>query len=102
MLISDVHPHIASPTSIMFRSEVLVLAMAVAIALTLLIAGVTAATRGTSAPSATALPQHRDMVPTRLFRDPQTHAVMWTDAGDTQPSADSALQQPPRPRYAGK
>jgi len=98
----DVHPHIASPTSMSRRTRRFVLAMAVAIALTLLIAGVTAAIRGASTTSATALPQHRDMAPTRLFRDPETHALVWTAAGQVQPATDSTPQQPLRPRYPGK
>lgn len=102
MFTSDIHPHIASPTSTTFRSGVLVLATAVAIALLLLITGVTAATHGNSAASATALPQQRDMAPTRLFRDPETHALVWTASGDGQPAADATPQQPLRPRYAGK
>lgn len=98
----DVHQHIASPTSMSLRRRVFVLAMAVIIAMTLVIAGVMAGTRGTSATSASALPQQRDMAPTRLFRDPETHALVWTAAGHTQPAADSTPRQPLRPRFPGK
>lgn len=97
-----VHSHIVSPTSMSLRRRVFMLAMAVIIVVTLVIAGVMAGTRGTSATSAGALPQHRDMAPTRLFRDPQTHALVWTAAGHTPPAADSTPQQPLRPRYPGK
>ena len=58
----DVHPRTATPTSISLRSRLLVPAMAVAIALALLIAGVTAATHGASVTSANPLvrPAGRD------------------------------------------
>ena len=99
MSILDVQPRTARPTSMSHGAWGFVLAMALAIALALLIAGVTAATHGSAA---TALPQQRDMAPTRLFRDPETHALVWTTAGDTQPVADFTPQQPLRPRYPGK
>lgn len=98
----DVHPRLASQTSMSRRRRGFVLALAAAVALVILIAGVTAGTRGKSATSATALPQQRDMAPTRLFRNPETHALVWTTAGDTQPAAYSTPQQPLRPRYPSK
>lgn len=98
----DVHQHIARPTSMSLRRRVFVLAMAVIIAVTLVTAGVMAGTRETSATSASALRQQRDMAPTRLFRDPETHALVWTAAGHTQPASDSTPQQLLRPRFPGK
>ncbi|MGH2883073.1 MAG: hypothetical protein ACRDPA_10320 [Solirubrobacteraceae bacterium] len=81
----DVHPRIASQTSFSRRSRGFILAIAAAIALMLVIAGVMAATHGTSAP---ALPQHRDMAPTYQFRNPVTHALGWTTP-NTQPASYS-------------
>lgn len=98
----DVHPRIAGRASMSRSRRVFVLALAAAIALAFLIASLTAAIRATSATSATALPQHRDMAPTRLFRDPETHSIVWTAAGDTPPAADLASQPTRRPRYPGK
>ncbi len=78
----DVHPRTATPTSISLRSRLLVPAMAVAIALALLIAGVTAATHGASVTSA--------------------NPLVRPAVGNTQPTADSTPQQWVRPRYPGK
>jgi len=94
-----VHPRVAGPTSMSHRSQVFVPLAAVAIALTLMILGVTAATRRISTIT---LPQQRDMAPTRMVRDPETHALVWIPAHDTQPVTDYTSQQPLRPRYAGK
>jgi hypothetical protein len=98
----DVHPPIASQTSMSRRRRGFVLALAAAVALMLLIAGVTSGTREKSNTQATALPQQRDLAPTRLFRDPETHALVWTTPGDLAPAADSTPQQPLRPRHPGK
>jgi hypothetical protein len=101
MFTLDVHPLIASPTSRSRRSRGFGVAIALTIALALVIAGITAATRGISATSATALPQHRDMAPTRLFRDPETHALVWTVAGGANQLRIPRPQHPLRPRHPG-
>lgn len=94
-----VHPRITSPTS-MSRGRPFVLAIAVAVVLTLVIAGVSAAIHGSSA---SALPQHRDMAPpTRVVRDTKTHTMMWVVSGDAHRGAASTPAQSLRARHPGK
>lgn len=88
------------------RARAMAIAVALAITIALVIASIVAS-QGSSAATATPLPQQRDLAPSRAYRDPQTHALLWTAPVVSaqpkgRPAASPAASQALRPDFPGK
>jgi hypothetical protein len=102
MYISDVFPLVSPPRSTSRRRGSSV-ALAVAVAFTLLVAGIVAAVSyGVASTHSATLPQQRDLAPAAQFRDPQTHALLWIGPSSAGQPAATSGQQSTRAHYPGK